>query len=102
MQELQDETNDIDVASENSKYVEEEVSKLVFISKQLFSIVVNSSSHTSTYTKSPTINMNTNNEVSVNVKSSTNQMIKETNSSDKEIESELILDKSDCTQVVNE
>ncbi|CAG8813875.1 18450_t:CDS:2, partial [Dentiscutata erythropus] len=34
--------------------------------------------------------------------SSTNQMIEETNSSDKEIEPEPILDKLDCTRVVNE
>ncbi|CAG8515375.1 14606_t:CDS:2 [Dentiscutata heterogama] len=52
--------------------------------------------------KSSINNMNTNNEVSVNVESSTNQMIEETDSSDEEIESELILDELDCTRVVNE
>ncbi|CAG8787156.1 22870_t:CDS:1, partial [Dentiscutata erythropus] len=52
--------------------------------------------------KSSIININMNNKVSVNVKSSTNQIIKENNSSDKEIEPELILDELDCIQVVNE
>ncbi|CAG8513518.1 6655_t:CDS:2 [Cetraspora pellucida] len=52
--------------------------------------------------KSSINNMNMNNEVSVNVKFSTNQMIEETNSSNKEIESELILDELNYTRVVNE
>ncbi|KAF0511323.1 hypothetical protein F8M41_018273 [Gigaspora margarita] len=48
------------------------------------------------------IGMNMNNKVSVNMESNTNQMIKETDSSDEEEEPELTLDELDCTRVVNE
>ncbi|CAG8698329.1 16542_t:CDS:1 [Gigaspora margarita] len=134
------------------KYIEEEMPELAFISKRLFSIVVNSASveqlfsdmgfiyskhrvclnekkvmkiaqlranqhkkntkkldikklnsmqvHTQNNNSMSIMNMN--NKVSVNVESNTNKMIEETDSSDKEEELELILDKLDCTRVVNE
>ncbi|CAG8615075.1 8924_t:CDS:2 [Cetraspora pellucida] len=102
----------IDTPLQFWKYVEEEAPELAFISKRLFSIVVNlaknikkldskklNSMQIYAQKKSSINNMNMNNEVSVNVESSTNQMIKETDSSDEKIESELILNKLDYDEV---